>query len=174
MVRHGKQRKLRSGRKVSGSGGKAQKHRTLRVLNALKDNKVKEHWDKTKSPANNLNSYGLIADPNTGKHKKPESALVGYAQLKPALEDLNPKRRLMSEVDQRYANNCMKKYGEDFKAMERDIITNDRQLSSAQMKKVTSMFATISRTSPSWMSSSICSQLLLTLFTLSTWHLPFD
>jgi nucleolar protein 16 len=48
----------------------------------------------------------------------------------------NPKRRQMSEHDQEYVVKCIRKHGENYKAMERDIITNDQQYTEDKMKKL--------------------------------------
>ena len=150
MVRHGKQKKLRAGRKTRGSGGTNTKkvvHRVKKVTNAILDPNVKKFWDKSKSPVENLQSFGLTAQANE-KPKKAKNALVGYANLMDSMvsgdiKDINPKRRIMSEEDQRYAVKLLDKYGDNWQKMQRDIKLNDRQLSAAQCMKLVNLFHTL-------------------------------
>ena len=58
MVRHGTQKKRRSGN--SKVQLKRKEHRNVRVVKAIKNLGVKEVYDKTKSPAENLRSFGLV------------------------------------------------------------------------------------------------------------------
>jgi hypothetical protein len=95
-----------------------------------------------------LASFGLDADPNhfnrrsqsvpgSGADKK-NAAFMGFAEI-PESDDLrekNPRRRKMSEVDQKYVVNCIKKYGDDYKKMERDIDLNSQQHTEAKMKNL--------------------------------------
>ena len=74
-----------------------------------------------------------------------KDALVGFAKivdLIPAgeIKEVNPKRRIMSEEDQRYAAKLLDKYGDNWQKMQRDIQINDRQLSAAQCKKLIGVF----------------------------------
>ena len=147
MVRHAKQKKLRAGRRVRGSGGTNTKkvlHRVKKVANAIVDQNVKKFWDMGKSPAANLESFGLTAEAND-KPKKAKDALAGFAKIVDSIptgtiKEINPKRRIMSEEDQLYAAKLLNKHGDNWQQMQRDIKTNDRQLSATQCKKLVSIF----------------------------------
>ena len=126
MVRHARQKKLRAGRKVRGSGGTNTKralHRVKKVANAIVDQNVKKFWDMSKSPAGNLQSFGLTAEANC-KPKKAKDALAGFARIVNSIptgeiKEVNPKRRIMSEEDQRYASKLLNKHGDDWQKMQR-------------------------------------------------------
>lgn len=92
-------------------------------------------------------SFGLDADPNhfnrrsqpvIGGSQKKNAAFMGFAVI-PESDDLrekNPRRRKMSEHDQKYVVNCINKYGEDYKKMERDMEINSQQYTEAKMKNL--------------------------------------
>jgi Ribosome biogenesis protein Nop16 len=146
MVRHGTQKKRRAGRVVSRKD--KTKHRDRKVFNAIKDLEVKKHFNSSISPHDNLQSFGLIADPNSDtkqkNKKKPVHALTGFADMTPVLNsDRNPIRRLQSEVDQKYVSKLYRLHGDNSKAVERDIKTNDRQLSSTQYTKMLKVFLSL-------------------------------
>lgn len=142
MVRHGTQKKRRAGFKVTR---KAPKHRSVKIANSVTNAEIKKIYDKNKTPSANLESFGLVADVNNlkGKEdsaipKKSHAAFVGYGQVVQSdnFSDQNPKRRKISDVDMEYATANMRKHGEDYKAMERDIRTNNRQLTAKQIEKL--------------------------------------
>jgi hypothetical protein len=130
---------------------KAPKNLAVRMKNNIRHGYIKDEWDKAKSPADNLSAFGLNADPNRtfsssrngiGRKTKPKdpnsdsAAFIGIASIpREHLHEPNPKRRVMSEEKQTYAANCMKKYGNDYEKMTRDIKCNFQQLNSAQLKK---------------------------------------
>jgi hypothetical protein len=142
---------LKKRRKASKVTRKAPKHLAVRVRNKITQSYIKEEWDSTKSPADNLSAFGLNADPNStfsssrdgiGRKTKPKApnsesaAFMGVATIPNRdLHEANPKRRLMSEEKQNYAAMCIKKYGDDYSKMTRDIKTNFQQLSESQLKK---------------------------------------
>jgi Ribosome biogenesis protein Nop16 len=143
MVKHGTAKKRRRGLKVSR---KPQKHRNVRVASAVPP-EIKDAYDKTKSPAENLASFGLEANPNIIKKKqvivepgiatnKKKPAFLGFATVPESddMQDRNPRRRKMSEFDQKYVVKCIKKHGEDYKAMERDIKLNTSQYTESRMR----------------------------------------
>ena len=137
MVKHGTQKKRRSGRKVIRKGPK---NKNLKVANALTDIKVKSQWDSTKSPHDNFVNLGLDYNPNKIKKDglSKEAAFGGFISL-PVSEDLsehNPRRRPMSTMDQEYIVSCVRKYGDDFHKMAFDIKTNSRQLTENRLKKM--------------------------------------
>ena len=61
MVRHGTQKKRRSGAKITQ---KSPAHRTKKILSAIKFSDIKKQYDSTKSPGENLADFGLVADVN--------------------------------------------------------------------------------------------------------------
>lgn len=146
MVRHGTQKKRRAGFKITR---KAPKHRSVKIANSVANAEVKKLYDKSKTPSENLASFGLVADVNNLKGKedsaiprKKHAAFVGYGQVCDSdnFSDKNPKRKKISEFDMEYAAANIKKHGEDFKAMERDIKTNSRQLTAKQIEKVCKLY----------------------------------
>ena len=100
-------------------------------------------------------AFGLDSDINHFKKKsvpggieKKTSAFLGFATV-PASDDLsdrNPKRRKMSEFDQQYVVNCMKKYGDDYLAMQKDIVLNCSQYTEAKMKKLCLLYKSLNDT----------------------------
>jgi Ribosome biogenesis protein Nop16 len=101
-----------------------------------------------------LASFGLDADPNhfnrrsqsvPGNGAKKDAAFMGFAVI-PESDDLterNPRRRKMSEHDQKYVANCIKKYGSDYKKMERDMEINSQQYTEAKMKNLCSKYLSL-------------------------------
>jgi hypothetical protein len=70
---------------------------------------------------------------------------MGFAVI-PESDDLtekNPRRRKMSEFDQKYVVNCIKKYGENYKKMERDIELNSQQHTEAKMKNICTKYLSL-------------------------------
>ena len=142
---------LKNRRKKAKVVRKAPKHLAVRMKNNIRLGYIKDEWDQSKSPADNLSAFGLNADPNRtftsskngiGRKTKPKdpnsesAAFVGIASIpRDDLHEPNPKRREMSEEKQLYAANCMKKYGTDYEKMARDMKCNFQQLSVAQLKK---------------------------------------
>ena len=43
---------------------KAPKHLAVRMKNNIRLGYIKDEWDQSKSPADNLSAFGLNADPN--------------------------------------------------------------------------------------------------------------
>lgn len=88
------------------------------------------------SPKQNLINFGL--EPNVNKIATKETkagkklaAFVGYAEL-----PVPKKEKVLSDEDQAYALACIKKHGENYTAMHRDIITNFNQLTEHKLKKL--------------------------------------
>lgn len=140
MVKHGTQKKRRRGLKTTR---KPKKHIAVRVANSVTNRAIKEAWDKSISPADNLSNFGLNANPNQnlagalgglGRRMQPKpanaesAAFVGLAKIpsdkdlaQDNLADYNPKRRVMTEADQEYAARCIKKYGDNYASMSKDV-----------------------------------------------------
>jgi len=146
MVKHGTAKKRRRGLKVSR---KAPKHRDVRIASAV-PSEIKPAYDKSKSPADNLASFGLDADANHFKQKsvpgghgdKKNAAFLGFAVV-PESDDLaekNPKRRRISEADQQYIVLLIRRHGEDYKAMERNIQLNVQQHTENKLKRMADMY----------------------------------
>jgi hypothetical protein len=144
MVRHGTQKKRRAGKKVTRKGPK---NKNLKIMNALTDIKVKEHWDNRKSPHENFASMGLDYDPNNLKKEgfSKEAAFEGFITM-PVTEDVtdhNPRRRPMSTMDQEYIVKCVRKHKTDFHKMAMDIKTNSMQLTEARLKKMFEKYSSL-------------------------------
>jgi hypothetical protein len=146
MVKHGTQKKRRAGNKVTR---KAPKHRDVKVANSVVNPEIKKIYDKTKTPSENLNAFGLVSDVNNLKGKddsaiplKKHAAFVGYGQIMDGdnFADRNPRRKKISEFDMEYAAANIKKHGTDYKAMERDIKTNNRQLTARQIERMCELY----------------------------------
>lgn len=129
---------------------KAPKHRNLRVAHAVKELSIKEIYDTKLTPAENLKTLGLDANPNAHNEVRPTgqlkntAAFLGFASLANTTMqtvDSNPRARIISEYDAAFAKELIDKHGQDYKAMERDIRTNDRQLSATQARKLCEKYA---------------------------------
>ena len=69
---------------------------------------------------------------------KKTPAFMGFAVI-PESDDLverNPKRRQISEFDQKYIVNNIRKYGDNYKKMERDMVINSQQYTEAKMRNL--------------------------------------
>lgn len=161
MVRHGTNKKRRRGLKVTR---KAKKHLKLRIANAVPE-VVKEEWDKSKTPAENLAAFGLEADPNITlsgtngvgrKHRKPKDgsedkgsspAFLGMCIIpregRDAMKEANPKLKVLAETDQKYAAALIAKYGDDYAKMHKDIKINFNQLTEQKCKVLCQKFSTL-------------------------------
>lgn len=139
MVRHGTAKKRRSGVKITRP---QQKHRVVRIANSVTNKDIKAKYDKNKTPKENLTALGLVFDSNnihnesSNKGKKESAAFLGFARIVDGknFSEINPKRKLMSEVDFEYAKDNIAKHGTNYKAMERDINTNNRQYTEQKME----------------------------------------
>ena len=133
-------KKRRRGLKVTR---KAPKHYKLKIANSVVNEGVKETYDRTKSPADNLKLMGLVANPNTMDNVRSQEevnfpAFLGYAKVVEGetFYDPNPKLKIISPYDAEYCRKLIEKHGENCKAMERDIKLNDRQYTENQMTKL--------------------------------------
>jgi hypothetical protein len=137
MVRHAVAKKRRRGGKITI---KPRKHRQLRVTKAITDKSIKLAYDKSKSPSENLENFGLLADANNFKKQPPAggtekkcAAFVGYAEV----ASLYPKEKKKVSRDERdYALACMAKYGNDYSLMQQDIDVNYNQLTAHKLSKL--------------------------------------
>jgi hypothetical protein len=144
MVRHGTQKKRRSGRKVTRVGGK---HRVIKIANSVVNADIQAMYDKNKTPSANLADFGLVSDVNNLKGRSDSTlpiknakhaAFVGFGTIIDGETkiDQNPRRKQISEFDCAYAAANIKKHGVDYKAMERDIKLNSRQNTAKQMERL--------------------------------------
>lgn len=149
MVKHGTAKKRRRGNKVSRKG---LSHRNVRIASGVPP-EIRNAYDKTKSPEENLSSFGLDADTNHFKKKsvpggvvKKNAAFLGFAVV-PESDDLrerNPKRRTMSEEDQKYIVALVVKHGDDYKAMSFDLKLNVQQYTEAKLKNMDKKYSELS------------------------------
>lgn len=121
----------------------------MKIANSVINAEVKKLYDKNKTPSENLASFGLVADVNNLRGKedsaippKKYAAFIGFGQLVESdnFSDRNPKRKKISEFDMEYAGRNIEKHGDNYKAMERDIKTNSRQLTEKQMEKLCRLY----------------------------------
>ena len=137
-MKHAPAKKRRRGGKVKL---RVQKHRVVRIANAVVMKEVKELYNKNLTPAENLANFGLMSDSNDIKTlkeapiDKKKAAFVGYAEL-PSV----PKKKIISEWDREYINGCVQKHGENVAAMIKDISVNYNQLTEAKFMKLYAMF----------------------------------
>lgn len=137
-----------SAKKLMHGSVKAKFHRPKYTMDTIRDN-----WDPTKSPADNLASIGLASDVNAdvvGRAASASAAGDGKGKVceffdipdSDSLVDVNPKRRAqpMLENDQRYVSKLMAKHGEDYEKMARDIKTNAKQLTASRLQKMCARF----------------------------------
>jgi hypothetical protein len=137
------QKKRRRGLKVTR---KAPKNKALKVKNAITHRIIKNEWDNTVSVKDNFKSLGLVTDANniaasaTAKGAKKPTAFEGFASVSTTnncgFDDINPRRKVMTEFDQQFMLRCINKHGNDYIKMARDIKINDRQLSEHQLEKM--------------------------------------
>lgn len=88
---------------------------------------LQEKWDDKKNATENLRSFGLAADPNedlAGRNRKKTTASgevpfvqfvhVPVSDALHQIDEQNPRRRVMSEEDQKYCAALLKKHGQDY------------------------------------------------------------
>jgi hypothetical protein len=142
-------KKRRAGVKVSR---KQKKPIGLRIKSQVaKQAFLKEEWDHSRSPADNLSAFGINPDPNMtfsssregiGRKTKPKdpsegsAAFMGIAEVPRAdYKDKNDRARVMSEEKQKYAANCIKAHGDDYEKCAMDLKVNYSQNTANQIKK---------------------------------------
>ncbi len=142
-------KKRRKGTKVTR---KPQKHIGVRIKNKIaKQEFMRDEWDHTRSPADNLSSFGLNPDPNRtfsssregiGRKTKPKdpssgsAAFMGVAEVPRAdYKEKNDRARVMSEEKQKYAASCIKNHGDNYEKCAMDLKVNYNQNTANQIKK---------------------------------------
>mmetsp|Transcript_7093 Transcript_7093/g.19844 ORF Transcript_7093/g.19844 Transcript_7093/m.19844 type:complete len:287 (+) Transcript_7093:251-1111(+) len=127
MVRHGRDRKRRSGRKVTLKTFRTWKRWDPKPKNM--DRRVRKHWDTSLSPSANLTRLGLSALPND-LHGSQQSSTTVTPTTKTAVELFDipesdrPTRRSRFPLDlreERYIQKCLAKHGDDYVKMFFDI-----------------------------------------------------
>jgi len=126
---------------------KGPKSNHVKQRNAIRDADVKKVWDTKDSLEANYAKLGLCGSANdkvkdirfaNSKERGYEGLIkVGQVAGMPGQfnPDHNPRSKKLSEEEQIYIVRLIKKYGNDYKAMERDIKTNVKQFSESQAKK---------------------------------------
>ena len=127
-----------------------------KIKSKLADSFLKDEWDHTKSPADNLSAFGLNPDPNRtfssskdgiGRKTRPRdpsegtAAFVGMAEIpRDDFKERNERARVMSEEKQKYAANCIKSFGDNYDKMAMNIKVNYQQHTANQLKKLCEKF----------------------------------
>ena len=156
MVKHGVNKKRRAGR-YGRTKLKNRNHNRWDPTLKIADKNLREHWDHSKSPAANMASLGLVSkpgsiDPSTknnapGESNNDTNAAPSIVELFdiPESDDLGKKKQIsLSDDDQKYMAKCMKKHGDDYAKMFRDIKTNNMQYTETQLRKMGSRFLLLS------------------------------
>eukprot|EP00980_Cylindrotheca_fusiformis_P011746 scaffold2794_cov100-Cylindrotheca_fusiformis.AAC.4 len=152
MVKHGRNKKRRAGR-IGRTKLKNHSYKRWNPNPSFGNEVVKQNWDVTKSPAQNLAAMGLLAKPNQDVHRtheqllpsKDNSANVIELFDVPDSDSMKEKKEYpMSEDDQKYIAKCMKKYGTDYGKMFRDHKLNVMQHTETKLRKMGSRFLLLS------------------------------
>ena len=131
----------------------------------IDDDSVRAAWNPRKSPAQNMANMGLQTAVNSAIDQRAAFALAAAGNVKPdetkAVELFDiPESDNMSSggitmlpgknfaqiklpvsiEDQKYISRCLKKHGDDYQAMMRDIKTNDMQHTQTKLKKMAARF----------------------------------
>ena len=115
----------------------------------ITDAVVKKNWDPSKSPQANLSEMGLLARPNklvtkgtaTDATAAPKKAHV--IELFDVPDSDRPSRQTrfpLSKDEEEYMAKCMGKHGDNYKAMFRDIKTNNMQHTEERLRKMGARF----------------------------------
>jgi hypothetical protein len=116
----------------------------VRIINSIVNNDVKLQYDKSKSPAENLSLLGLSSNVNnlgvTCNLKTSKNAFIGYSEIckieNLAENDRNPKRKILSDFEINYAKENIRIYGNNYSAMQNDIISNYQQFTREKIEKL--------------------------------------
>lgn len=144
MVRYGRKIKQRDKVKVTRKQKPLRKFKTRFV----RDAKVQGQWDHSRTTRQNYERIGLTADPNAyhairqdvaaadGTLEAADEEKLFHVPDSDLLSERNHRRpdNYMSEEEVKYLRRLLAKHGEDFKAMERDIKTNNMQWTESKLK----------------------------------------
>eukprot|EP00339_Tiarina_fusa_P023910 CAMPEP_0117035992 /NCGR_PEP_ID=MMETSP0472-20121206/25525_1 /TAXON_ID=693140 ORGANISM="Tiarina fusus, Strain LIS" /NCGR_SAMPLE_ID=MMETSP0472 /ASSEMBLY_ACC=CAM_ASM_000603 /LENGTH=175 /DNA_ID=CAMNT_0004745621 /DNA_START=67 /DNA_END=594 /DNA_ORIENTATION=- len=151
MVKHGKDKKRRSGR----VGKTKLKNRTYHRWNPnprFTDPTIKAHWDPSKSPAVNLANLGLKSNLNEDIHRTFDAPVPTVSDTPNVVELFNipdsdelrlqkaAKRIPLKVEDQKYIVKCLKRHGQDFGKIFRDTKVNYMQYTETQLTKMGARF----------------------------------
>eukprot|EP00617_Octactis_speculum_P011380 CAMPEP_0185773672 /NCGR_PEP_ID=MMETSP1174-20130828/74613_1 /TAXON_ID=35687 /ORGANISM="Dictyocha speculum, Strain CCMP1381" /LENGTH=162 /DNA_ID=CAMNT_0028460461 /DNA_START=12 /DNA_END=500 /DNA_ORIENTATION=+ len=152
MARHGRRRATSAKVKIPRAAKNSVKSKYRKPIFSMPA--IAEKWNPERSSTQNLSALGLSSNPNftvgapgrvTTEIQTPE---VDPCELFDIPEsstggkfeecDANPKRRSrpMLEVEYRYAAALVKKYGQDYSAMSRDMKLNRDQLTKPKLEKL--------------------------------------
>lgn len=144
MVRYGRKIKQRAKVKVTRKQKPLRKFKTRFV----RDPTVQAQWDHALTTRQNYEQIGLQADPNA-YHAIRQDVAAADGTLEAAdeeklfhvpdsdfLSERNHRRpeNHMSDEEIKYLRKLIAKHGEDYKAMERDIKTNNMQWTAKKLK----------------------------------------
>ena len=167
MVKHGHTKKRRAGRR--GKSKIANRNYQFYKPPAIDDKTVKAIWDPRKSAAANMANMGLQSSVNSAIDARGAIALAAAQEKDPNLSSSKTKNKAIelfdipesdkmngittlkgktfaqiklpvSVEDQRYISKCLGKHGDNYKAMMRDIKTNDMQYTDTQLRKMAARF----------------------------------
>lgn len=150
MVKHGRNKKRRAGR----IGKTKLKNRSFRRWDPnprFTNDIVKQNWDVSKSPSENLRTLGLVAKPNQDvqriheyRQSNPATPVVELFDI-PDSDIIRSRRELpLKEDDQKYIAKCMSKHGVAYDKMFRDIKLNYMQHTETQLRKMGARFLLLS------------------------------
>jgi hypothetical protein len=139
MVSHGTAKKRRrGGAKIRQ---KAPAPLQVKIQHRLTNPELKAKYDKKLTPVQLMESMGLVSNSNgdlKGKAKEMKgSAFLGFANILESgdgFKDQNPKSNAISDFDCQFAQANIDKHGANYKKMEMDIKTNDRQWTAKKME----------------------------------------
>lgn len=152
MVKHGRNKKRRAGR-IGKTKLKNKSYKRWNPNPTFSNDVIRQNWDITKSPTQNLASMGLLAKPNQDIHRSHEQtdpqANSGTSVVElfdiPDSDSMKIKKDYpMSEDDQKYIAKCMKKYGKDYGKMFRDHKVNVMQHTETKLQKMGARFLLLS------------------------------
>ena len=145
---HGTAKKRRSGK--SKIRQKQPLPLQIKIAHGLSNPELKAKYDKKLTPVQLMAAAGLVTDSNSdlkGKAKAMKgSAFLGFANILEAgdgFKDQNPNSKPMSDYDANFAQKNIDKHGSNYKKMERDIVTNDRQWSETKMETLCRKYLTM-------------------------------
>jgi nucleolar protein 16 len=144
MVRYGRKIKQRDKVKVTRKQKPLRKFKTRFV----RDANVKDQWNHSLTTRQNYERIGLQANPNAyhtirqdvaaadGTLEAADEEKLFHVPDSDLLSERNHRRpeNYMSEEEIKYLRKLIAKHGENFKAMERDIKTNNMQWTESKLK----------------------------------------
>lgn len=104
-------------------------------------NFIKENWDDKKSLNANYSKIGISTDPNKAVNNNPVNEEVFNQELEylktqlEAFEEEKVKRVFFAKKERKYWARLIEKYGDDYKAMAKDIKLNNYQHTKKKCEK---------------------------------------